>query len=66
MGRVFVAVAAVWLFRAEVPAYGSSQARGPLRAIATSLQHSYNNVGSEPHLRTSPQLRAMPDPWPTE
>ena len=36
------------LFRAEPVTYGSSQARGPVRAAAASLHHSHNNMGSEP------------------
>ena len=38
------------LFRAAPAAYGGSQARGQIRALAASLQHSHNNSGSEPHL----------------
>ena len=37
-----------FLFRAAPEAYGGSQARGP--------------IGSEPHLRPTPQLMAWPDP----
>ena len=50
------------LFRAAPSAYGGSQARGLIRAIAASLSHSHSNVGSELHLRPTPQLMAMPDP----
>ena len=38
--------------RAALVAYGSSQARGPLGAVATGLSHSHSNSGSEPHLPT--------------
>ena len=31
-------------------------------AVAASLCHSHTNVGSEPHLRPTPQLTAMQDP----
>ena len=31
-------------------AYGSSQARGQIRAAAACLQHSHSNTGSKPHL----------------
>ena len=31
-------------------AYGGSQARGPIGAIAASLRQSHSNTGSEPHL----------------
>ena len=40
--------------------YGGSQAMGPIGATATALRHS--NAGSEPPLRPTPQLMAMPDP----
>ena len=43
-------------------AYGSSQTRGWIRAIAASLHHSHNNLGSKLHVWPTPQLRAMPDP----
>ena len=52
-------------FRAAYTAcatYGSSQARGPIRAIASSLHHSHSNMRSELRLRPTPQLTAMPDP----
>ena len=49
-------------FRAVPTAYGGSQARGPVGAEAAGLRHSHSNVGSEPHLRTIPQLTATPDP----
>ena len=51
-----------FLFRATIAAYGSSQARGPIGAVAAGLRHSHSNVGSEPHLRPTPQLTATPDP----
>ena len=38
------------LFRAAPAAYGGSQARGWIRAIAASLHHSHWNIRSEPHL----------------
>ena len=50
------------LFRATPTAYGGSQARGQIGAIAAGLHHSHSNVGSEPHRRPTPQLTAMPDP----
>ena len=43
-------------------AYGSSQARGPIRAVANGLCHSHSNAGSESGLRPTSQLTAMPDP----
>ena len=50
------------LFRATPVAYGSSQARGGIRAAAAGLHHSHSNVGSEPCLQPRPQLTATPDP----
>ena len=54
------------LFRAAPVAYGGSQAKGPIRATANGLHHSYSNRGPEPHLRPTPQLTAMLDPQSTE
>ena len=52
-----------WVFSRPTPAaYGGSQARGPIGAVASGLHHSHSNLGSEPHLRPIPQLMAMPDP----
>ena len=50
------------LFGAAITAYGGSQARGPMRAVATSLCHNHSNAGSEPCLRPTSQLTEMPDP----
>ena len=36
-----------WLFRAVPEAYGGSQARGPMGAIAASLHHSHSHARSE-------------------
>ena len=47
-------------------AYGSSQARGPIGAVAAGLQHSHRSVGSKPHLRPTPELTAMQDPQLTD
>ena len=43
-------------------AYGGSQARGPVGAIAASLSQSHGNARSEPNLQPTPQLTATPDP----
>ena len=51
-----------FLFRATPVAYGSSQARGGIRAAAAGLHHSHSNIGSVPHLQPIPQLTATPDP----
>jgi len=47
--------------RATPVAHGSSQARGLIGAVATSLCQSHSNAGSELHLQPTPQLTAMPD-----
>ena len=55
-----------FLFRAAPTAYGSSQARGQIRATAAGLHHSHSNVRSKPHLWPAPQptgnARQIPDP----
>ena len=48
--------------RATPTAYGGSQARGLIRAVATGLRQSHSNVGPKPHLRPTPQLMATLDP----
>ena len=50
------------IFRAAPAAYGGSQARGLIGAVAAGLHHSHSNMGSEPHLQPTPQLTATPDP----
>ena len=50
-----------FLFRVH-EAYGSLQARGWFRAAAASLRHSQSNMGSEPSLWSTPQLRPTQDP----
>ena len=54
--------------RASSAAYGGSQARGLVGAVAAGLHHSHShsNAGSEPRLRLIPQLMAMPDLEPTK
>ena len=42
-------------------AYGGSQARGLIGAVATGLRQSHSNAGSEPRLQPTPQLTATPD-----
>ena len=59
----FVVVAISW---AAPTAYGGSQARGQIGAVAASLHHSHSNARSEPRLRPTPQLTATLDPSPTE
>ena len=50
------------LFRASPVAYGGSQARSLIRAVAAGLCHSHSNARSEPCLQTTPQLMAVLDP----
>ena len=42
------------LFKATTTAYGGSQARGPIGAVAAGLHHSHSNMGSEPCVQTTP------------
>ena len=50
------------VFRAALAAYGSSQARGLIVAVAAGLHHSHSNARSKPHLQPTPQLVATLDP----
>ena len=54
------------LFRVELKAHGSSQARGQIGAAAASLHHSHSNMGSEAPLQPIPELMEMLAPQPTE
>ena len=54
----FVFFAISWAARA---AYGGSQARGRIGAVATGLHHSHSNTGSKLRLQPTPQLTAMPE-----
>ena len=49
------------LFRAASAAYGVSQAKDPVGAIAAGLCLSHGNTRSEPLLQPIPQLMAMSD-----
>ena len=51
-----------FLFRAAPVAYGGSQARGRTGAATAGLHHNPGSVGSEPCLKPTSELRAMPDP----
>ena len=57
----FVVVVVVAISWAAPAAYGGSQARGPIGAVATGLRQSHSNAGSEPSLQPTPQLTATPD-----
>ena len=50
------------LFMAAPTAYGSSQAKSWIGAVAAGLYHSHRNIGSTPHLQPTLQLTATPDP----
>ena len=45
-------------------AYVGSQAKGGIRAATAGLHRSHINAGSELHLQSAPQLKAMLDPNP--
>ena len=61
MSFVFVVVVVIVAISWAAPAaYGGSQARGRIGAVATGLHQSHSNIGSEPSLR--PQLTVMLDP----
>ena len=47
--------------RSAPAAYGGSQARGQIGAVASGLRLSHSNAGSEPCLQSTPQLTATPD-----
>ena len=55
----FVFLLFLW---AALAAYGGSQARGQIGAVATGLRQSHSKAGSKPSLQPTPQLTAMPDP----
>ena len=53
----------LFAFSMAVPmAYGSSQARGLIRAVAASLRQSHSNAESKLWPRPMPQLMATLDP----
>ena len=54
------------LFKDAPMAYGGSQAKGLIGAVAAGLHHSHSNARSEPNLWPTPLLTAMPDPQPIE
>ena len=51
-----------FFLRAEPTAYGASQARGRIGAVAAGLRHSHRHSRSKPCLQSTPQLTAMLDP----
>ena len=59
----FLVLFCLFAFSGAAPAaFGDSQARGLIGAVAAGLHHSHSNAGSKPHLRPTPQLTAKPDP----
>ena len=52
--------------RAAPVAYGGSQARGLIGAVAAGLCQSHSNARSKPRLQPTPQFTATSDPSPTE
>ena len=48
--------------RATPMAFGGSQARGLIGAVAARLCHSHSNARSELRLQPTPKLTAIPDP----
>ena len=54
----------LFVFRATPMAYGDSQARGQIGAVASGLHHSHSHSNGryKPHLRPIPQLTVTPDP----
>jgi len=52
----------VFFWGAAPVAYGGSQARGPIGAVAAGLHPGHSNTESKPRLWPTPQLTAMPDP----
>ena len=51
-----------FLFIATPTAYGGSQARGGIGAIAAGLHLNLSDSESQPSLRPTPQFMATPDP----
>ena len=53
----------ILLFLWAAPAaYGGSQARGQIGAVAAGIRQSHSNAGYEPRLQPTPQLTATLDP----
>ena len=64
MQAVYVAEIFFFFFclsRAAPAAYGGSQPRGLIGAVAAALRQSLSSVESEAHLQPTPQVRAMLD-----
>ena len=61
LGTVVISHFFPFLGGAIPTAYGDSQVRAQVGAVATGLHHSHSNTGSEPCLQLIPQLMAMPE-----
>ena len=59
---IFLFLFVFCLFRAVPVAYGGSQARGQIGAVAPGLHHSHGNTASELQLQPTQQLAVMRDP----
>ena len=59
---VFLSFLVPYFSSAISAAYGGSQAKGSIGAIAASLHQSHSNLGCKPHLQPTPQLTATLDP----
>ena len=62
---IYIFTFCLFFFRTAPIAYGGSQARRLIGAVAAGLCHSHSNARSKLHLPT-PQLMATPDPSSTE
>ena len=65
-GAIYLFICLFAISWVALVAYGVSQARGLIGAVAAGLRQSHSNAGSKPHLQPTAQLTAMPDPEPTE
>ena len=60
--RIFFFLSCLFAISWATPmAHGVSQARGPIRGVATGLRQSHSNAGFEPRLQPTPQLMATLD-----
>ena len=55
-----------FVFLGPRAAYGGSQARSRIRAVAAGLCQNHSNTRSKPHLPPTPQFAETLDPQPTE
>ena len=59
---IYLFILSFCLFMAAPTAYGGSQARGLIRAVAAHPRQSHSNARSEPCLQPAPQLMTTPNP----